>query len=55
MKLMTFSYGNEVKIGLVRGKGIIDIAKRLEVSSLKQLIADDNFTEVLKYINENSF
>ena len=52
MKLMTFSYGNEVKIGLVRGKGIIDIAKRLEVSSLKQLIADDNFTEVLKYINE---
>jgi|TARA_B110000263_G_C15300640_1_gene507794 2-keto-4-pentenoate hydratase/2-oxohepta-3-ene-1,7-dioic acid hydratase in catechol pathway len=52
MKLMTFNYDYEVKIGLVTDKGIVDITKRMDISSLKQLIEYDKYSEILKYINE---
>ncbi len=49
---MTFNYDYEVKIGLVTDKGIVDITKRMDISSLKQLIEYDKYSEILKYINE---
>ncbi|MDG2312776.1 MAG: fumarylacetoacetate hydrolase family protein [Alphaproteobacteria bacterium] len=52
MKLITFNYGDKIKIGLVAEKGIIDITRQLDISSLKQLIEKNKYAEVLKYINE---
>jgi 2-keto-4-pentenoate hydratase/2-oxohepta-3-ene-1,7-dioic acid hydratase in catechol pathway len=37
---------------LVTDKGIVDITKRMDISSLKQLIEYDKYSEILKYINE---
>ena len=52
MKLITFNYGDKIKIGLVAEKGIIDITRQLDISSLKKLIEKNKYAEVLKYINE---
>ena len=44
---MTFDAGSGPKVGLVTDKGVIDLTDRLGVLSLKNLIANQQFNEVL--------
>ena len=51
---MTFDAGSGPKVGLVNDKGVIDLTDRLEILSLKDLIANQQFNEVPVNANEEA-
>src|SRR5262245_24572347 len=52
MKILSYKHGNVARVGLVASSGVVDLTKRLEIGSMRELLERDLLGAARKFETE---